>query len=110
MLAGSIAFLFAVSSSQLKVPKNIKVPKINIPALPITYHLSLQGFRIDHPFRDGLLDAGDSVYVHYNMYVFNADGVEHSSEGTSAIMGWTGNSRVTYRAGEGDSGGLKSGN
>src|SRR6476619_6506589 len=108
MLACSLALAFAFSSSQVKVPKNIKVPKINIPALPVMYHLSIQGVKIDHPFRDGLLDAGDSVYVHYNMYVFNAEGLTgNPTSGTSAVMGWTGNKRVTVKAGDGADGGLK---
>lgn len=108
MFAGLLGAALVLSYRQVKVPKSIKIPLPKIGNLPMTYHLSLAGFKIDHPFRDGLLDAGDSVYVHFNLYLYNKDGVVRATEGSSAIFGWSGNSRVRYQSGSaGAEGGLK---
>lgn len=113
MLPALILASLAVNGGQVRQIKPVR----NLPhivrdlKLPVTVSISIAGFNVNQPFRDGALDVGDSIYVHYDLYVFNEEGpTGPPMEGSSAIFGWSGNSKVNYQAGTGSaSGGLKAG-
>jgi hypothetical protein len=102
----------ALSSSILPPPKAHQPQGQNIPAglnvvstrrFPTaakTYRLWIAGFKVEHPHHDGLLDAGDTVFVHVDEFRFNAQDSESHVVMDSDTFGWSGTGRTKFVAGK----------